>query len=80
MPIYEYVCEDCNTRFEHLVLRSEKRVACPSCGSKRHALQFSVFAAPASTNGASGGNDKSAAQAASPARSCGCGAGGCGRH
>jgi putative FmdB family regulatory protein len=78
MPIYEYVCEECKTRFEHLVVRSEQRVACPSCGSKRHALQFSVFAAPALTNGASAANGKSAA--ASPARSCGCGAGGCGRH
>ena len=74
MPIYEYVCEECRTRFEHLVLRSEQRVACPACGSKRHALQFSVFAAPASA-----GNGKSA-EAAFPARSCGCGAGGCGRH
>ena len=75
MPIYEYVCEDCKTRFEHLVLRSEERVACPSCGSNRHALQFSVFAAPAAANGAclrqSGGSAR---------RSCGCGAGGCGRH
>jgi len=79
MPIYEYVCEDCKTRFEHLVLRSEQRVACPSCGSKRHALQFSVFAAPASASGASAGDGKSA-QAAFPTRSCGCGAGGCGRH
>ena len=74
MPIYEYVCEECKTRFEHLVLRSEQRVACPACGSKRHALQFSVFAAPASA-----ANGKSA-EAAFPARSCGCGAGGCGRH
>jgi putative FmdB family regulatory protein len=79
MPIYEYVCEDCKTRFEHLVLRLEQRVACPSCGSKRHALQFSVFSAPASASGASAGNGKSA-EAAFPTRSCGCGAGGCGRH
>jgi putative FmdB family regulatory protein len=51
MPIYEYQCEDCKARFEKLVRRSEvAEVACPSCGQKKVAQQYSTFAAHA--NGA----------------------------
>lgn len=47
MPIYEYVCEDCGTKFEKLVLRTgdEDGLACPSCGQSRLAPQLSTFAA-----------------------------------
>ena len=32
MPIYEYSCKECETRFEELVLGDETP-QCPSCGS-----------------------------------------------
>jgi putative FmdB family regulatory protein len=32
MPIFEYRCLDCNTKFEALV-RGDGTVACPNCGS-----------------------------------------------
>jgi putative FmdB family regulatory protein len=47
MPIYEYRCQDCDTKFEKLVRRAEdaSELTCPSCGQKRLTLQLSVFAA-----------------------------------
>jgi len=36
MPIYEYLCQDCGTKFEKLVRRSADapETECPSCGQK----------------------------------------------
>jgi putative FmdB family regulatory protein len=54
MPIYEYVCEDCQTHFEKIVLNRAQEIACPKCAGKRNAIQLSVFsAANASGNGSS---------------------------
>lgn len=49
MPIYEYRCEDCGTKFEKLVRRASERsdVDCPSCGQKHLSQEFSTFAAHA---------------------------------
>jgi putative FmdB family regulatory protein len=47
MPIYEYLCADCSTRFEKLVLRQgTDAIACPSCGKSRLTRQVSAFIAP----------------------------------
>lgn len=46
MPIFEYLCADCGTKFEKLVRRSEE-VACPSCGKDHLEQQLSTFAAHA---------------------------------
>jgi len=50
MPIYEYRCQDCGTRFEKLVRgqADESELACPACGRKRLGLELSVFSAPRS--------------------------------
>ncbi len=45
MPIYEYLCEDCGTKFEKLVRAKEEGVACPSCGQNHLKKEFSSFAA-----------------------------------
>lgn len=66
MPIYEYVCQDCQTPFEHLVMGKNGDISCPKCGSHQATLQFSVFAKPHS--------DDSSADAGP---SC-CAGGGCG--
>jgi putative FmdB family regulatory protein len=44
MPIFEYVCEDCGTKFEKLV-RNGDAVACPDCGQAHLATALSTFAA-----------------------------------
>jgi putative FmdB family regulatory protein len=49
MPIFEYLCEDCGSKFEKLVRRagSAEGVHCPSCGQEHLKQQFSTFAAHA---------------------------------
>jgi len=49
MPIYEYQCQDCSTKFEKLVRRAADaaEVDCPSCGQKHVAQQYSTFSARA---------------------------------
>jgi putative FmdB family regulatory protein len=44
MPLYEFVCRDCEAGFETLVRRLGDEVACPSCSSLRVEKQLSVFA------------------------------------
>jgi len=46
VPIYEYTCGKCNTKFEELVrtMAEEAAPACPSCGSKKTERAMSVFA------------------------------------
>src|SRR5258706_5396699 len=54
MPIYEYICEDCQTHFEKIVLNKMQEIACPKCAGKKNAIQLSVFsAANGSSNGVS---------------------------
>jgi putative FmdB family regulatory protein len=47
MPIYEYLCQDCGTKFEKLVRRSDDATLCPSCGDSHLTTQYSTFAARA---------------------------------
>ena len=55
MPIFEYVCKQCNHRFEAIVFGSGKP-ACPKCESKSLTPQLSVFAVSAkSTSGSAAG-------------------------
>ncbi len=46
MPIYEYICNKCDKKFEELVrsARTKAQIACPECGSKETARALSVFA------------------------------------
>jgi putative FmdB family regulatory protein len=44
MPIFEYECKQCRNSFE-LLMRSDTRVACPSCESDRVVRKLSMFAA-----------------------------------
>jgi putative FmdB family regulatory protein len=43
MPIFEYLCDDCGTKFEKLV-RNGDQVLCPSCGEHHLTTQYSTFA------------------------------------
>jgi len=43
VPIYEYVCMECESHFEELV-RNGEEPDCPDCASANVRKQFSVFA------------------------------------
>ena len=43
MPIFEYVCKECDHQFEALIYGG-KKAECPKCQSKKLAQQLSVFA------------------------------------
>jgi putative FmdB family regulatory protein len=61
MPIFEYICKDCEARFEKLV-QGAVRVECPTCNGTRLEKQLSVFAA---------GKGDSSFEASSQVRPCG---------
>ncbi len=50
MPIYEYRCDNCGTKFEKLVRSSTavSELGCPSCGDTHLSRELSTFAALAS--------------------------------
>jgi len=72
MPLYDYACDDCGTKFEKLVRKPSEatNLDCPNCGGTHTNRELSLPAAPLSS------------QQAMPA-SCGvgppCGAPRCGR-
>jgi putative FmdB family regulatory protein len=48
MPMYEFLCEDCNRVFNFLARTPEaakRKPACPKCGGRRMSKLFSLFAA-----------------------------------
>ncbi len=49
MPIYEYKCDSCETKFEKLIRRhaEEQELSCPKCGERHLSQQYSTFAARA---------------------------------
>ena len=49
MPIFEYKCDDCDTRFEALVLGSAPEPDRCNCGSDSIERVFSTFAAQSSS-------------------------------
>ena len=67
MPIFEYVCNDCHSSFEKLVMGSTEP-ECPSCHSKQLEQKFSVFSPSA---------PRSSSAPAMPMGGC-CGGGACG--
>jgi putative FmdB family regulatory protein len=52
MPIFEYVCKECDHKFEALVFGKQK-AACPKCASSKLDPQLSVFAVSAKGGSAS---------------------------
>ena len=49
MPLYEYICQECNSDFE-LLVRGQEEAQCPGCGSRTLEKQFSVVAAHSSSS------------------------------
>jgi putative FmdB family regulatory protein len=75
MPIYEYICDDCETEFERIVLNKTQEIACPKCAGKKNTIRLSVFSAPNGNGGSMSGSSESG-----PASGGGCCGGGCGCH
>ena len=46
MPLFEFVCKKCGTKFEQMVFSINKEeIECPNCKSKEIEKQFSTFSA-----------------------------------
>jgi len=76
MPLYEYYCSDCKSKFELLVSHKfADDVVCTKCHSEKVRRLLSVFAAQSGS-----GEDYSYEAAPSVGSGCGCGGGGCGCH
>jgi len=63
MPIFEYQCLECGTRFEDLVLsqsKKAKKAACSQCGGKSVERVFSTFAARSESSNGSACSNKEA--------------------
>jgi len=64
MPIFEYVCKECQHQFEALVYGQQKAV-CPKCESKKLEPKLSVFAVSTKSGGSA------SPMASGPCGSCG---------
>lgn len=77
MPLYEYYCSDCKSKFEMLVShRYADDIVCMKCHSEKVRRLLSVFARPI---GMSADGDYDFDDASAPGGSCDCG-GSCGCH
>ena len=73
MPVYEYVCPDCNVKFERLRPMSDGRVAeCPTCNAPGERV-LSVFAAFSTSAGGDVASLAGAGCACAAGGACGCG-------
>jgi putative FmdB family regulatory protein len=75
VPIYEYTCEACKNRFDHLArtMSGEAKVKCPECGSPETARSLSVFAVSSAGPKSSGGSDPTCGRCGGAPGSCGMG-------
>jgi putative FmdB family regulatory protein len=76
MPIYEYRCKSCETVYEELVTGDrDKKIPCPSCGSRESEKIMSVIGGIAmgkSSSGPACGSTSCASASACAASGGGC--------
>ncbi|MEQ8848638.1 zinc ribbon domain-containing protein [Botrimarina sp.] len=73
MPLYEYLCDDCQKDVEVLVRNESQRPACPDCGGERLKKLLSVPAGHSSSSfGASGGGASGDPPVGPCGSACGC--------
>ncbi|MEM8865781.1 MAG: zinc ribbon domain-containing protein, partial [Planctomycetota bacterium] len=70
MPLYEYLCRDCDSQVELLVRSANEKPNCPDCGSGRLMKLLSVPAAPSATHSA--GSDGGEPPTGPCGSACGC--------
>ena len=70
MPLYEYECSDCETRFDALrgMSEADDPIDCPQCGSHDTRRMISLFSALGDQGVIAGGG--SACASCSPSASC----------
>jgi putative FmdB family regulatory protein len=74
MPLYEYYCSDCKSKFELLVSHQHADdIVCMKCRSEKVRRLLSTFALPRG-----GGEDTSYDDVVPSMGGCGCGGGSCG--
>lgn len=74
MPVYEYTCQSCESRFEQLhrsMSETGGKVACPKCKSTKTARALSVFAVGAEGPKSSGGDTPMCGRCGGAPGSCG---------
>jgi putative FmdB family regulatory protein len=49
VPLFEYECRDCHSRFEKLVFNRDTEIRCSRCGSVEVSQLLSVFAVSGGT-------------------------------
>ena len=77
MPLFEYQCKSCNSKYEvlHKSTLKQAEVSCPSCSSKENKKLFSTFSANVSSE--SSGSSCASGNCDTP-YSGGCSSGMCG--
>lgn len=87
VPLYEYYCSDCQSKFELLVsfdASEAEDIVCARCHGGRVRKLLSVFARPRAVAGGDAfsdyGDDYGDAESDYGGGSCACGGGGCGCH
>jgi len=75
MPIYEYYCADCHTKFEtrRPMSQADAEIACKQCAGQHTSRVLSLFAV-------GGGVSANRAGSPAPAAAGGCCGGACGCH
>ena len=72
MPLFEFVCKKCGTKFEKIIFSTDKeKIECPECNSSEVEKQFSTFSA---------GNSNATVPSCSAKQSSGCCNGCCHHH
>lgn len=80
MPIFEYRCEDCNSKFELLHKSSveSEEIICPSCNSVNNKKLFSSFSASVGSGSSYNSGSCSTGNCGSTPSYGGCASGICG--
>lgn len=73
MPIYEYLCKDCEERFDALrpIAKADAPIACVKCGGADTSRAISVFFARSEGRVVAGSNGGCASCSSSSCASCG---------
>ena len=54
MPLFEYICKKCNTKFEKIVFSiNREEIECPNCKSTDVQKQISMFSSSSNSDGCS---------------------------
>lgn len=67
MPIFEFVCSECEQPFEDLIFGNDTNgVICPACGSEQVTKKMSTFSSKIGGDGTSLSLENSSAAACAP--------------